>query len=325
MLNGNELILCKLKNCIALIGIYLLICPSLWGQYKTLLVVGKGSGAEFSTIQSAIEAAKAFPDQSIVIFIQKGVYNEKVIIPEWNPRLSLEGESMEETIITYSDHFNGINKGRNSTFYTPTLSVEANDVVLKNLTITNDAGPVGQAIALSLTGDRITVLNCKITGHQDTVYCNGENRRHYFENCFISGTTDFIFGSATVWFQNCEIHSKSSSYITAASTPASLKFGFVFMECTITAASGVKNVYLGRPWRAFAKTVFMDCQYLLDLHPDVWDDWNDINNRKTAFYAEYSKKPLENRPDWVQILSKKQAGKYTIDRVFSGWNPTSNN
>lgn len=323
MLNGNELILCKLKNCIALIGIYLLICPSLWGQYKTLLVVGKGSGAEFSTIQSAIEATKAFPDKDIVIYIQKGVYNEKVSIPEWNPRLSLEGESMEETIITYDDHFNGINKGRNSTFYTPTLSVEANDVVLKNLTIANEAGPVGQAIALSLTGDRITILNCKITGHQDTVYCNGENRRHYFENCFISGTTDFIFGSATVWFQNCEIHSKSSSYITAASTPPSVKFGFVFMKCSLTAASEVKNVYLGRPWRAFAKTVFIDCQYLLDLHPDVWDDWNDINNRKTAFYAEYAENGLGNRPDWVHLLSKKQAGKYTINRVLSGWNPTS--
>lgn len=295
-----------------------------FAQYDTLLIVGKSSGATYSNIQSAIDATKAFPDMSVRIFIEKGTYREKVRVPEWNTNLIIEGEDRLSTILIYNDHFKSINRGRNSTFFTSTLSVEANDVVLRNLTIVNDAGPVGQAIALSLLGDRISVVNCTILGNQDTLYCNGEGRRQYLHNCFIEGTTDYIFGSATVWFESCVLRSLANSYVTAASTPKNQLYGFVFNQCTLRAIDGLESVYLGRPWRAYAKTVYLSCKYECPLNPKVWDDWSSAANRTTAYYAEYQEDWTSPRPDWTHKLTKKQAGKYTLKRVLSGWNPELN-
>src|SRR5690606_37783088 len=140
----------------------------------------------------------------------------------------------DSTRIVFNDFFGKINLGRNSTFFTPTVLVEGNDAVLKNLTIENSAGEVGQAIALSINANRVAAINCKILGNQDTVYLAVEGK-NYFKNCFISGTTDFIFGAATAFFENCEIFSKKDSFVTAASTPEKARFGFVFSNCTFSA------------------------------------------------------------------------------------------
>ena len=166
-----------------------------------------------------MNAAKAFPSERVTIFIKNGVYYEKVKIHSWNPYISLIGESRKKTIITYDDYFNKINIGRNSTFHTYTVLIEGNDFIAKNLTIQNSSGEVGQAVALNVNANRVFINNCSLLGNQDTLYTSGEGTKNYFRDCYIEGTTDFIFGDATVLFENCTIHSKSNSYITAASTP----------------------------------------------------------------------------------------------------------
>src|SRR6185312_9765183 len=174
-------------------------------QDKYDYIVAKDGTGNFTTIQSAIEACKSFPYQRIKIFIKNGVYHEKIFIPSWNTKISLTGESKDSTIITYDDYFKKINKGPNSTFYTPTMFVKGNDFHAENITVENSAGPVGQAVALAVEADRCSFLNCKLIGNQDTLYVAGENDRQYFNECYIEGTTDFIFGEATALFEKCAI------------------------------------------------------------------------------------------------------------------------
>ncbi|MEO9031635.1 MAG: pectinesterase family protein, partial [Ginsengibacter sp.] len=228
-------------------------------KVKYDIIVAKDGTGDYMTIQSAIEACKSFPYERIKIFIKNGIYHEKVFIPSWNTKISMIGESEDSTIISFDDYFKKIDKGPNSTFYTPTLLVQGNDFHAENLTIENTAGPVGQAVALSVEADRCSFINCKLLGNQDTLYVAGEHNRQYFNNCFIEGTTDFIFGEATILFEKCVVKSKANSYITAASTPQDVSYGFVFNNCTLEAAPGIDKVFLGRPWRKYAKTVFLNC------------------------------------------------------------------
>ncbi len=300
---------------------FFLLSISTQAQYATQLTVAQDGSAEFTTIQAAIDNTKSFPDKPITIVIKQGIYNEKVRVYPWNTNLSLVGEDKGNTIMTYADHFKKIDKGRNSTFHTSTLSVEANDVKIKNLTIINSAGDIGQAIAVSVSGDRCVFENCDIKGYQDTLYCTGEQSRQYFVKCDIEGTTDFIFGNATVLFEACIIHSKSNSYITAASTTEGQKFGLVFIKCKLTAANGVDKVYLGRPWRAFAKTVFIDCDYGNHIAAEGWKEWSNKDDLETTYYAEYTKANTKNRVGWSKQLKKRTAKKYKKSKIFRRWKP----
>lgn len=307
----------------SLIGIFifLLFNFSLKAQYATQIIVAKDGSGDYFSIQTAIDNTKSFPDKPITIFIKNGVYNEKVRVYPWNTSLTFEGESRDSTIILFDDHFKKIDKGRNSTFHTYTLSVEANDFTAKNLTIINSAGDIGQAIALSVSGDRSVLQNCKIIGNQDTVFSTGEYSRQYFVNCHIEGTTDFIFGNATALFEQCTIHSKSNSYITAASTTARQQYGFVFKNCQLTAAEGVGEVYLGRPWRKFAKTVFINCDYGNHIVPEGWKAWSNKGNLKTTYYAEYTKTNTDKRVAWSKQLNRRKAKRrYSLSKIFGGWN-----
>jgi pectinesterase len=287
--------------------------------YK-LTVAQDGTG-DYKTIQAAIDAARSFPDQRVTIYVKNGVYKEKVVVPAVNTRLSIIGEDAEKTIITWDDYFNKINRGRNSTFYTYTLLVIADDFYAENLTIENSAGPVGQALALYVKGDRCVFRKCRILGNQDTLYTDGLNSRQYFDECYIEGTTDFIFGPATALFYNCIIFSKRDSYITAASTPEGKPFGYVFLNCKITGASEAKKVYLGRPWRDFAKVVFIKCELGAHIVPAGWSNWSGTERDKTAYYAEYGNTgpgaDVSQRVPWSHQLTPDEAARYTVANVLS--------
>jgi len=278
-----------------------------------------GSG-DFTKIQDAINACPSFPYEKVTLYIKNGIYNEKVRIPEWNTHLILRGESKEKTIIQFNDNFAKINTGRNSTFYTYTVLVEADDFSASNLTIKNTSGDNGQAIALSLTGNRAQISNCNILGNQDTLYLSGKEAKQYFTACYIEGTTDFIFGSATALFENCEIHSLKNSYITAASTPQDTVFGFVFKNCKLTADPSTTAVYLGRPWRIYAKTVYINCDLGKHIRPEGWENWSKPEAEKTAFYAEYNCKGEGFQPtkrvSWSHQLQQNEAEKYTIENIL---------
>lgn len=289
--------------------------------YATEMVVAKDGSGDYLTIQAALNDTKSFPDRDIFIFIKKGVYREKVRIYPWNTRVHLIGEDRDSTILVYDDHFKRINQGRNSTFHTYTLSVEANDVEISNLSILNDAGPKGQAIAVAVIGDRCFFRTCRISGNQDALYCAGEENRQYFLHCLIEGTTDFIFGNAVALFDSCQIHSLADSYITAASTEERQAYGFVFRHCQLTASRNVSAVFLGRPWRQYAQTVFLNCQYGNHILPAGWAAWSNTANLKTVFYGEYIVGYWPGRVAWSVRLKKRDLRRYSKKRILRDWKP----
>ncbi|AOW09762.1 pectin esterase [Flavobacterium gilvum] len=279
----------------------------------------KGTG-DFTTIQEAVNSAKSYPAKRITIFIKDGTYYEKVKVHAWNTQISFIGESREKTILTYDDYFGKINLGRNSTFYTPTLLVDGNDFFAKNITIKNTSGPVGQAVAVSVNANRVQFSNCSFLGNQDTLYTSGEGNKNYFKDCYIEGTTDFIFGDATALFENCTIHSKSDSYATAASTQSGIAYGYVFKNCKLTADEKVTKAYLGRPWRPFAKTVYISCEIGKHILPEGWSAWSKSDTTTSCFYAEYKctgegYQP-QKRVSWSYQLKDAEAKKYTIENIL---------
>lgn len=298
----------------------LLLTTVVSAQYKTEIFVAQDGSGDFITIQAAIDATKSFPETRITIFIKDGIYEEKVKVYAWNTHLTLRGESPTGTIIRWGDHFDQIDRGRNSTFHTATLLVQGDDFRAENLTISNTAGPVGQAVALAIEADRCMLTNCRMLGHQDTLYVDGANARQHFRDCYIEGTTDFIFGGATAIFEECILHSKADSYITAASTPAGRPYGLVFLRCQLTAAEGVTSVYLGRPWRSHAQTVFLYCQLGDHIRPEGWDNWGAEEKEKTVFYAEYANTgpgaEIAKRVSWAHQLKRRSAKKYQPEYVL---------
>lgn len=295
------------------------------------LFVARDGTAEFRNIDDAIEVCRAFMEYHKVIFVKKGTYKEKLIVPSWLTNIEICGEDRDNTIITYDDHANVFIPGTDrkmGTFRTYTVRVDGNDITFRNITIENNAARLGQAVALHTQGDRLTFVNCRILGNQDTVYTGGINTRLYFKDCHIEGTTDFIFGPSTAWFENCTILSRTDSYITAASTPQDVEYGYVFNRCKIVAAEGVGKVYLGRPWRPYAHTLFMNCQLGKHILPVGWHNWSNTQNETTARYCEYDNHgegaATKERAAWTRQLTKKEAAKVTLENVFrqnGGWMP----
>ena len=286
-----------------------------WAQERrdTLVVSRDGTG-DFRTLQEAVESARAFMDYTVTIYVKNGVYKEKVIVPSWVENIDIIGEDRDKTIITYDDHAN-INKM--GTFRTYTVKVEGSDITFKNLTIENNAAQLGQAVALHTEGDRLKFINCRILGNQDTIYTGAKFTRLYFKDCYIDGTTDFIFGPSTALFENCMIHSKRNSYVTAASTPKEAKYGYIFKHCKLTAEPGVDKVYLGRPWRPYAYTLFIECELGKHIVPAGWHNWGKQSNEETARYMEYKNTGeganVSERVAWSKQLTKKEAEAVTVD------------
>ena len=310
------------------LGLLLLlsVVSAAWAQERqdTIVVSRDGTGT-FRTLQEAIESARAFMEYTITIYVKNGVYKEKVIVPSWVENIDIIGEDRDKTIITYDDHAN-INKM--GTFRTYTVKVEGSDITFKNLTIENNAAQLGQAVALHTEGDRLKFINCRILGNQDTIYTGAKFTRLYFKDCYIDGTTDFIFGPSTALFEDCIIHSKRNSYVTAASTPKEAKYGYVFKHCKLTAEPGVDKVYLGRPWRPYAYTLFIECELGKHIVLAGWHNWGKQSNEETARYMEYKNTGeganASERVAWSKQLTKKEAEAVTVDVIFrtqSNWNP----
>ena len=173
-------------------------------------------------------------DNPAIIHIKPGIYKELIYAQHEKRFVHLVGEDPEKTVLTYNLNANmiGVDGKPIGTFRTPSTFIDADDFTIENLTFENSAGPVGQALAIRVDGDRVTFRNCRFLGWQDTILLN--RGRQYFENCYITGHVDFIFGAATAWFENCHIHVLRDGYITAASTPPQQQFGFVFSHCKIT-------------------------------------------------------------------------------------------
>jgi len=293
--------------------------------------VGKDGSGDYITVQDAIMAVPDFRKEQTVIFIKNGIYREKIIVPDSKTNVLLMGESAAGTILTYDDYAQKPNKFGEEMGTTGSSSffVFGSDFSARNITFANTAGPVGQAVAIRVTGDRASFENCRFLGFQDTLYAHGENSRQYYKDCYIEGTTDFIFGWATAVFENCEIYSKKGGqYITAASTNEGEPFGFVFINCRLTGDASENSVYLGRPWRDGAQTVFISSEMGSHIKKEGWHNWNKPQAEKTSYYAEWDSKGAGassfDRVKWSHQLTEGQLQKYTLNNILKGhdgWNP----
>ncbi len=294
-----------------------ILSTAVFGQHK-ITVAADGSG-DYKTIQEAINSCKKNQTQEQIIFIKNGIYKEKLVLDSTYTYLHFIGESKENTIISYGDHvgMDGITTANSYTFI-----IQADFIKFENLTIENSAGDVGQALAIYLDGDCCSFKNCRLLGNQDTIYNGGIDTRQYFYKCYIDGTTDFIFGSAAAVYEKCIIHCKKNSYITAANTPEGNQFGLVFIKCKITANDTTDKMYLGRPWRDYAQTVFIKCKMGSHIRPEGWHNWSKPNREKTSFYAEYKNygpgSKTDKRVNWSHQLTKEQADIYFLSTIYNG-------
>jgi len=306
------------------------LAPKAFATPLVDFVVAKDSSGNFTTIQEAVTACRDYAERQYVIFVKNGVYHEKLVIPSWKTHITIMGEDVDRAIIRFDDYSGKIDSAgkRLSTFTSYTCMVAGNNIVFENLTFINSAGRVGQAVALHVEGDRCVFRNCKLIGNQDTHFASGERSRQYYYGCYIEGTTDFIFGAATAVFENCTIVSKTNSYITAASTLSTQEFGFVFLNCKLLPDTSATKVYLGRPWRLYAYTAFINCEMGVHIVPEGWHNWNKPQAEKTARYYEYkSYGPGANpsaRVQWSHQLTDEEAKRMTSRTILKGsdnWNP----
>lgn len=306
-----------------------LLCQGLaaWGAKQHDLVVSKAGDGDFITVQEAINAVPDFRKKTTTILIKNGVYKEKLILPASKNRVTMVGESVELTIITNDDYASKKNRfgEEMGTTGSSGFFVFGSDFTAENITFENSAGPVGQAVAVRVDGDRVYFKNCRFLGFQDTLYPHGENSRQYYQNCYIEGTVDFIFGWSTAVFDECEIFCKSPGYITAASTLKETPFGFVFLNCKISGNAPAGSVYLGRPWRLYGKTAFIACELGEVIRPEGWHNWGKKEAEQTTTYVEYNNTGPGATPDmrvkWSAQLNKEEYENYKLEAIFNGWIP----
>lgn len=296
---------------------------------KRIIVAADGSG-DFKSVQEAVDAVGAFQADRTIIYIKKGVYNEKITIPSFRQRISFIGESAESTILTYSDCAKtiGLDGKELGTFGSATVTVYADFFYAEKLTIANTAGMnAGQAVALHAETDRSVLNQVRLLGHQDTLYIS--RGRQYFKDCYIEGTVDYIFGSATTVFEDCQIHQlQRGGYITASSSPQENEYGFVFLNCRLTGDAPEESVYLGRPWRPYAAVAFVNTWMGSHIHPAGWHNWGEPSRENTSRYAEYGCNGPGYKPDqrvtWAKHSLKAGEGLWTVTNILSGadgWNP----
>ena len=293
-------------------------------------VVAKDGSGDFFSVQEAINAVPDFrKNVRTTILVKRGVYKEKIVIPASKINLSLIGE--DGSVLSYDDYADKLNcfDEKTGTSGSASCYIYAPDVYAETLTFENTSGPVGQAVACFVSADRAYFKHCRFLGWQDTLYTYGKGCRQYYEDCYIEGTVDFIFGWSTAVFNRCHIHSKTKGYVTAPSTDQGQKYGYVFYDCRLTADEGVTGVYLSRPWRPYAQAVFVRCDLGEHIMPAGWNNWGNVENEKTAFYAEYQSRGAGANPKARASFSHQlhNLEGYTMEEVLAGtdgWNPMKN-
>jgi pectinesterase len=304
----------------------LLLAPAAFALPATIQVAQDGTG-QYRTVQEAIDSAPSNGTERFIIHIKPGVYRERVAIPHNKRFITLLGDDPGTTILSWDLYaaVEGPDHKPIGTFRTPSAIIEADDFRAENLTFENSAGPKGQAVALAIMGDLAVFRNCRFLGWQDTLLA--QTGRQYFENCYIEGAVDFIFGGSTAYFERCHIHVRGNGYITAASTPKDQPYGYVFHRCTITGEPSVRT-FLGRPWRDYGSATFLDTEMSEVVRPEGWNNWQKPERESTARYAEYGSTgpgaDWNARVAWARKLNTDEASRLAMDTVLGGadgWNP----
>ena len=270
-----------------LLSAVMLMCMSAFGITADIVVSKDGSG-DFLTVQEAINAVPDFrKNVRTTILIKEGTYKEKLVVAASKVGVAMIGEG--DVVLTNDDFSrkHNIFGQEMGTSGSSSCYIFGPDFYAENITFENSSGPVGQAVACFVCAERVFFNKCRFLGYQDTLYTYGDGCRQYYKDCYVEGTVDFIFGWSTAVFDSCHIHSLADGYVTAPSTPQGQKYGYVFHNCTLTAAENVSKVYLSRPWRPYAQAVFIRCDIGGHIVPEGWHNWDKKDAEKTVFYAEY--------------------------------------
>ncbi|GAB3015899.1 hypothetical protein GCM10027051_19960 [Niabella terrae] len=313
-------------NRIILLMIWIFTANASRATVPDFTVAADGSG-DFITVQEAINAVPDLRRNTTVIFIKNGTYKEKLVLPDTKTNVHFIGENKDSVLLTFDDFASRKNRFGEEigTSGSASFFVHGDGFTAENISFENSAGPVGQAVAVRVAADRVRFINCRFLGFQDTLYTwgYGGGSRQYYKNCYIEGTVDFIFGSSTAVFDSCHIFGKKAGYFTAASTPDSAANGYVFRHCRLDGNGPAASFYLGRPWRPFAKTVFISCEMSAIVKPEGWHNWGKPEAEKSSFYAEYKSRGAGAAParrvGWSHQLST--AAAYQLTRIFHGWDP----
>ena len=311
------------KYCTCLLAFLAISATGFAADYH-FVVAADGSG-DFKTVQEAINAVPDFRKNETRIFIKNGTYKEKLVLAGSKTNVTFIGENRDKTILAFDDFASKKNRFGEEIGTTGSTSffVFGDDFHAENITFENSSGPVGQAVAVRVDGDRVAFINCRFLGFQDTLYPHGEKSHQYYRDCLIEGTVDFIFGWSTAVFDRCTIICKNSGYVTAPSTNEGTAFGFVFLDCNISGSAPEASFYLGRPWRPFGKSAFLRCELGGFIKPEGWHNWDKKDNEKTAFFAEYKNTGLGasagNRVGWSYQLTDEEAQQYTPENILGEW------
>ncbi len=290
-------------------------------------VVAKDGSGDFFTVQEAVNAVPDFRKEGrTTILVRPGVYKEKLIVPECKINVSLIGQ--DGAVISGDDYASKKNRfGENmSTSGSSSCYIYAPDFYAENITFENTAGRVGQAVACFVSADRAVFRHCRFLGNQDTLYTYGRHCRQYYDECYIEGTVDFIFGWSTAVFNRCTIRSVGNGYVTAPSTDEGEAYGYVFFDCNLTASEGVDKVYLSRPWRPYGQAVFIRCRLGKHIVPEGWHNWGKKEAEKTVYYAEYESTGEGACPEQRASFSRQleNTDDFTLEKILGGddgWNP----
>lgn len=310
-----------------LLGTIIMLMAQIAIAQKKLVVATDGSG-KYRSVQAALDAVPSHNKEKTIIYVKNGIYKERIVVDASKSNITLKGEDKQKTILTFDNHA-GTRLENGDTLNTWTCAsffVYADDFTAENISFENNAGfNAGQAVALRVEGNRAAFRNCRMLGFQDVLFLSGSGVKHYFRDCYIEGTTDFIFGAATAVFKDCAIHSKKNSHVTAASTNSIIPYGFVFFNCKLTSDSAVNKVSLGRPWSPTASVTYIDCWLGKHILPEGWNNWKRQSNEATARYAEFnSSGPGANpaaRVPWSKQLTAEEAKQFTIEKILGTWNP----
>lgn len=296
--------------------------PSESANAVRVVVAQDGSG-DFKTVQQAIDHAPPYGNKRLIVEIRPGRYKERVTVPADRPRVTFLGSDASRTVISFGMGASQVG----GTFFSSTVDIEGAQFEAANITFENSYGVGTQAVAISVHSDKAVFEKCRFLGWQDTLYA--ASGRQFYKDCFIEGHVDFIFGNAAAVFENCDIHSRAKGYVTAQSriTPDG-PTGFVFYRCKLTDEQESNAVFLGRPWRPYARVVYLHCWLGDHIRPEGWNNWEKANNEKTAYFAESDSTgpgaQKSKRVPWAHTLSKSEAALFLPDIFLKGddnWNP----